>query len=65
VLSRDPVLRTVPLVSRVDGTAFDVARDGSRLVGLATDATAFQLVIVPTWAAELEQHMSAATHAAR
>jgi serine/threonine-protein kinase len=65
VLSRDTVLRNVSLVSRVDGTVFDVARDGSRLVGLATDATAFQLVIVPTWAAELEQHMAAATHAAR
>jgi hypothetical protein len=53
VLSRDTAFRRLP-----NYAGFDVSRDGSRLLLSALQSTAYPLVVVPGWRAELRDKLA-------
>jgi eukaryotic-like serine/threonine-protein kinase len=63
VVSRDTAFRNVPNNTGGFGEAnYDVSRDGSRIVIVSASSTAYPLVVVPNWRAELRERMAASRH---
>jgi serine/threonine-protein kinase len=60
VVSRDTAFRRTANSTGGFGEAnYDVARDGSRIVIASASTTAYPLVVVPNWRAELRERMAA------
>jgi eukaryotic-like serine/threonine-protein kinase len=62
VLSRDTAFRqTLNNIGGFGEANYDVSRDGARIVIPSASSTAYPLVVVPNWRAELRERMTAAS----
>ena len=59
VLSRDTAFTKVPNTFSGGSAAYDITRDGSRLVIPSTPTAAYPLIVVPNWRNELRERMAA------
>ena len=66
VIRRDTAIVTVSLPTNLNfGLAYDVARDGRRILALAPNRDDFQLVVSPNWITEFRQRIAASEKSRR